>query len=191
MLDTAPLRRDSVVHERGAGFVRRLETSFARGETAAGTGAIVSAASLLSENAELSEIDCADPDTPVVAGAFSLPNGSAPRLGIARPFSLLRLGDGGVRGWLHSCFVCCGGVCGSSCSAIGNVPPSSSPNGVESRLGGGELSPDLASGESPGRRFGERMSISELLELQLALEGERASTGWAVRSPFGNSPRTL
>lgn len=71
------------------------------------------------------------------------------------------------------------------------MPPSSSPNGVESRLGGGELRPDLESGESPGRRFGERMSISELLELQLALEDERASTGWAIRSAFGNSPRTL
>lgn len=156
MLETAPPRRDSAVHERGVGFERRLET-LARGETATGAGGAGSEGSLLSVNADVPEADIVDRDTPDVADAFSsLPNGSAPRRGIVRPFSLLRLGDGGVRGWTASCFVCCGGVCGSSCSAIGNVPLSSSPNGVESRLGGGELRPDLDSGESPGRRFGER-----------------------------------
>lgn len=156
MLVTAPLRRDRVVHDRGVGFERRLET-LVRGETAAGAGGIGSEGSLLSENTEFSAADTVDPDTPDVAAAFSsLPNGSAPRLGIVRPFSLLMLGEGGVSGWFASFLVCVGGVCGSSCSAIGKVPFSSSPNGVESRLGGGELRPDLDSGDSPGRRFGER-----------------------------------
>lgn len=177
MLETAPPRRDSVVHERGVGFERRLDT-LTRGEMAAGAGGFGSTGSLLSENAEFSEADAVDPDTLEVADAFSsLPNGSVPRLGIVRPCSLLREGEGGVSGWVASFFICCGGVCGSSCSAIGNVLLSSSPNGVESRLGGGELRPDLDSGESLGRRLGERWSISELLELQLAFEGERARIG--------------
>lgn len=112
MLDTAPLMRDSALHGRGGGFERRLETSLARGEaTTAGIGGSSSAWSLLSENAdELSDGACFEVDVLVVAGAFSsLENGRAGRLGIERPLPLLP-GDGGVSGWLQSCFVCCGGV---------------------------------------------------------------------------------
>lgn len=188
MLDTAPPMRDSAFQGRGVEFERRLDTNFERGESTAGAGMVGSAGSLLSEKAEeLSVVDWVETDALDAASVFSsVLKGSAPRLGTERPFSLL-LGDDGVRGWLASCFVCCGGVCGSSCSTIGSSPP----KGEESRLGGGELSPDLASGESPGRRFGQRRSISELLELQLAFEDERASVGCVVRSAFGDSPRTL
>lgn len=68
-----------------------------------------------------------------------------------------------------------GGVVGSSLSSIGKVVGAGgrSSAGVVSRLGGGELRPDLARGESPLRRFVARWSSSDTLELQLALEVDR------------------
>lgn len=161
MLDTAPLIRDRGFHGRDGGAERRLDTSLARGLCdVVRTGEGDCTTSPLSENAEreLSETDCvtleeSDAAEDDVTEDESL-NGIAPRFGIRRPFALLT-GVGGVRGELHNCFIVRGGVRGSSCSVTAKVSPSS-PNGVESRLGGGELNPDFASGESPGRRLGER-----------------------------------
>lgn len=100
---------------------------------------------------------------------------------------------GGVFGrdesWLR---VWRGVVGGSGVSSIGKddvggVDPS---EGVVSRLGGGELRPDLATA-SPWRRFVARWSSSETAELQLALDTERASpvrTGTAVTTGWAASP---
>jgi hypothetical protein len=60
---------------------------------------------------------------------------------------------GGARPEPSMSRVVVGGVMGSSPSAIGKVIGGSSSLGVVSRLGGGELNPDLGSGESPLRRF--------------------------------------